>query len=307
MVIQIDYQTPFFYLWRHYFFVPEIVIPMITPFRGEELDSKVLTGFIEYARENHFDGLFPGGSTGGFASLSQKKHGDFLREVIEESTGLKLFAGICRNNVEETIEMGKIAIDLGYTNLVSINPYYHKYSEASVENFFDRVISALDSDIYIYNNPSLSGYRLKPDLVERLKEKHPQVVGMKDSGNDMAEFGKFLNIKGLKVYQGKDAHIHESIERGAVGGVCSTANFALNTLLLAKNQTDIESTKAKTKRLVELVSHYDVPAIHNYLFRKFILNEIEPRNYVNPPFVDLKEVPELLALRENTILTVDTR
>ena len=287
--------------------MPEIIIPMITPFRGDEIDHKVLLGFIEYARENHFDGLFPGGSTGGFASLSQRMHADFLREVIEESTGLKLFAGICRNNLEETIGMGKEAIDLGYTNLVCINPYYHKYSEASVENFFEKVISALDADMYIYNNPSLSGFRLSPELVGRLKEKHPQVVGMKDSGNDMDAFSRFLKIKGLKVYQGKDAYIHESIRQGAVGGVCSTANFALNTLLLAKNKADIESTKAKTKKLVELVSHYEVPAIHNYLFRRFVLNEMEPHNYVNAPFVDLMGIPELMELRENTILPVDTR
>ncbi len=280
---------------------------MITPFRGDEIDHKVLIGFIEYARENHFDGLFPGGSTGGFASLSQREHTGLLEEVIEESTGLKLFAGICRNNVEETIEMGKKAIDLGYQNLVCINPFYHKYSEASVEKFFDAVISALDADMYIYNNPSLSGFRLSPELVERLKDKHPQVVGMKDSGNDMEAFGRFLKIKNLKVYQGKDAFIHESIEQGAYGGVCSTANFALNTLLLANNKTNIEETKAKTKRLVELVSHYEVPAIHNYLFRRFILNEMEPKNYVNRPFVDLNDIPELMSLRENSILPVDTR
>ena len=280
---------------------------MITPFRGEEIDHKVLLGFIEYASENHFDGLFPGGSTGGFASLSQEKHAELLKVVIEESAGLKLFAGICRNNVDETIELGRKAIDLGYTNLVSINPYYHKYSESSVENFFDRIIPALDANMYIYNNPSLSGYRLNPDLVERLKERHPQVVGMKDSGNDMDAFAKFLKIKGLKVYQGKDAFIHESVLQGAAGGVCSTANFALNTLLLAKNKGDIEKTKSRTKKLVELVSNYEVPAIHNYLFRRFILNEQEPHNYVNAPFVDLKGIPDLMALRENSILPVDNR
>ncbi len=287
--------------------MPEIIIPMITPFKGNEIDHKVLVGFIEYARENHFDGLFPGGSTGGFASLSREQHSNFLKDVIEESTGLKLFAGICRNNVEETIEMGKKAMDLGYRNLVCINPFYHKYSEASVEKFFDTVISSLDADVYIYNNPSLSGFRLSASLVERLKEKHSQVVGMKDSGNNMDAFRQFLKIKDLKVYQGKDAFIHESVEEGAYGGVCSTANFALNTLLLAKNKTNIEETKEKTRKLVELVSHYEVPAIHNYLFRRFILNEMEPHDYVNSPFVDLEEIPELMSLRENTILPVDVR
>lgn len=282
--------------------MPDIIIPMITPFSKGEPDLSTLKKFISFAYDNKFDGLFPGGSTGGFASLSVKQHKQLLREVIDESTGLNLFAGICRNNMEETLEMGRYALDLGYHNLVGINPFYHKYSEKSTENFFDILLTELDSDFFVYNNPSLSGSSLSPALVARLKEKHSNMVGMKDSGNDMDNFREYLKIPGLKVYQGKDALLAESLEAGAHGGVCSTANFALNTLLITRNVAEKDEISRKTKELVKLVGKYEVPAIHNYLFRKLVLKEDNPVDYVNPPFVELSPLPDLDAFKSLSIL-----
>ncbi len=280
----------------------KIIIPMITPFSSEELDKATLRKFISYAFENGFDGLFPGGSTGGFASLSMKQHKNLLSEVIEETTGMELFAGICRNNVEETLELGNYAIDLGYHNIVSINPYYHKYSHESTMNYFSILLEKLDSDFYIYNNPSLSGSELTPEMVSDLKEEHSTLVGMKDSGNNFEIFKEFLRIKGLVVLQGKDAMLKESIEAGAAGGVCSTANFALNTMLIAKGKPQANEASVMTKELVKAVSGYEVPAIHNYLFRKLILGEENPKDYINLPFVDLDPAPEMEKFRKYSFL-----
>ena len=282
--------------------MPEIIIPMITPFERGEMDKETLRNFISYAAENGFDGLFPGGSTGGFASLSQEQHKKLLEEVIEESTGLNLFAGICRNNLEETLELGKYAIDLGYHNIVSINPFYHKFSERVTEHFFETLLDKLDAELFIYNNPSLSGSWLSPAMVSRLKDSYSNLAGMKDSGNDFSVFKEYISIKGLKVYQGKDAMLAESLKVGAYGGVCSTANFCLNTLLIAKGKMDVNEASIKTKALVQAVAKYEVPAIHNYLFRKLIMHETSPENYINSPFLDLDPLPDIGEFRELCLL-----
>ncbi len=280
----------------------KIIIPMITPFKKGELDRETIRSFVSYAYENQFDGLFPGGSTGGFASLSMAEHREVLKEVSEETAGMELYAGICRNNVAETIELGKYAIDLGYRNLVSINPYYHKYSENSIRSYFGLLMEAFDSDFYVYNNPSLSGYTLAPGMVEELKEQYSGLVGIKDSGNDFSVFREFLKIKGLKVLQGKDAMLKESLEAGAHGGVCSTANFSLNTAMIAKGIPESDEASRRTKELVRLVSGYEVPAIHNFLFRKLILHEENPEGYMNQPFGDIAPPPDTDLFRKFAIL-----
>lgn len=279
-----------------------IIIPMITPFHKGSLDKATIRKFISYASENRFDGLFPGGSTGGFASLSLSQHKELLTEVINESTGMELFAGICRNNVEETVELGKFAMDLGYHNIVSINPYYHKYSADSTSRFYTVLLESLESDFFAYNNPPLSGSALTPAMISSLKEQYSNLAGIKDSGNNIEIFREFLEIKGLKVFQGKDTLLKESIEAGAIGGVCSTANFSLNTKIVAKGKTGMEEASRNTKDLVKLVSEYEVPAIHNYLFRSLILGEEKPQNYMNEPFVDLDPLPDLDSFRKYSFL-----
>lgn len=273
----------------------KLIIPMVTPYSGRDIDNDAVEGMIEYASSNGFDGLFPAGSTGAFMALSFKDQEYILSKVIEKSPEkIHLFAGISRNNLNESTAMGKRAVDMGYKDVVIINPFYHKYSQDSIYNYFSLIAGKVDANIFLYNNPSLSGLSIEPETVRKLKDNYSSIKGMKDSSNDYAKFSEFLKIPGLEVYQGKDSKLEKSIEMGAVGGVCSTANFSLNTLHIArghkKEGVDYQERAAK---VVELVSKYESPTIHNLLFRKLVLGQESPVNYMKEPFVDLSEVPDL--------------
>ncbi len=268
-----------------------MIIPMITPFRNNQIDREALLAFISYAEKNKFDGIFAASSTGGFASLSFEQHREFLRWVMELSQGIDLFAGVTRSSLDETIRMTKSAVDLGYEKIVAINPFYHKYSQESIIRFYDEVIGNCDHEVYAYNNPSLSGNEILPETMGKIREKHDNLAGIKDSGNNMQRFKEFMKIPGIKIYQGKDALLYESLKLGATGGVCSSANFSLNTLRLAKNSTDSPSIAERTAKLMDLLSRYETPSIQNYLFRTQILGEKNPKNYVNKPFGDVPRPP----------------
>ncbi len=269
----------------------KLIIPMITPFRENHLDREALDAFARYAADNRFSGLFAGSSTGGMASLSFEQHQEFLQWAIESNQGLDMFAGITRSSLVETLDMGKIAADLGYKKLVAINPYYHKYSQESITRFYDSILDAFDLDVYAYNNPSLSGTEILPETVVRIRTEHDNLKGIKDSGNNLEKFSDFLKIPGLEVFQGKDALLLDSLKMGAYGGVCSSSNFCLNTLKIAQGSRDAASLQEKTVRLMALIAKYETPGIQNYLFRKLIMKEKSPRHYVNMPFGDITGPP----------------
>lgn len=277
-----------------------IIIPMVTPYSGRDIDLPAVEGMIEYASANGFDGLFPAGSTGAFMALSFKDQEFILSKVIEKAPGeMELFAGISRNNVSESSAMGKRAVDMGYKDVVIINPFYHKYSQNSMFNYFSIIAEKVDANIYLYNNPSLSGLSLEPATVSKLREKYSSIKGMKDSSNDYQKFTEYLKIPSLEVFQGKDAKLEKSIEMGAVGGVCSTANFSLNTLHIARGEKkEGVDYQERAARVVELVSRYEAPTIHNLLFRKLILGQENPKNYMKEPFIDLQEVPDFEELKK---------
>ena len=65
-------------------------------------------------------------------------------------------------------------------------------------------------------------------LVERLAHEIPNIVGMKDTSGDITQTSEFIRRTrdvGFKVFGGKDTLLYASMCHGAVGGVCTAANF----------------------------------------------------------------------------------
>ena len=69
---------------------------------------------------------------------------------------------------------------------------------------------------------------LQAALVEELAYQMPNIVGMKDTSGDItltSEFIRRTRDVDFKVFGGKDTLLYASLCHGAVGGVCTAANF----------------------------------------------------------------------------------
>ncbi|HLH85392.1 MAG TPA: dihydrodipicolinate synthase family protein [Thermoplasmataceae archaeon] len=291
----------------------KVIIPCITPFRDGAIDAEAVQALVDFAEISGYNGLFFGGSTGGFASLSLEQHKEILRIGIDSDHGnLELFAGVTRSSLPETIELVNFSEKLGYENLVSITPFYHKYTNGSIIRFYEEILNNTGSRFFLYNNPPLSGNVLTPEIAQHLKDRYPNVAGIKDSGADLGRFAEFLKVKGLEVYQGKDDLLLESLRMGASGGVCSSANFCSNTAIIKEMDARAETVSKKTAKVIELIRKYETPSIHNFLFRRIILGEDTPRGYINAPFSPLNdgniigefrpylELPDSLPMRKSS-------
>jgi len=65
-------------------------------------------------------------------------------------------------------------------------------------------------------------------LVERLATEVENIVGMKDTSGDITQTAEFIRRTrqvNFKVFGGKDTLLYASMCHGAVGGVCTAANF----------------------------------------------------------------------------------
>ena len=72
------------------------------------------------------------------------------------------------------------------------------------------------------------GYGLSADLVERLAHEVENIVGMKDTSGDITLTSEYIRRNrdvGFRVFGGKDTLLYASLCHGAVGGVCTAANF----------------------------------------------------------------------------------
>ena len=110
-----------------------------------------------------------------------------------------------------------------------MQPMFLRPTEDELYYHFKTIAESVwETPVLLYNNPGRVGYTLSVNLVERLATEVPNIVGMKDTSGDItltSEFIRRTRHKGFKVFGGKDTLLYASMCHGAVGGVCTSANF----------------------------------------------------------------------------------
>ncbi len=110
-------------------------------------------------------------------------------KVREQFPDFKLFAGTGTPSLTETIDLTKLAFDLGFDAVVTLPPYYfRKATDEGLFNWFEQVIhKAVPSDGFLfgYHIPSAAGIGFSIELLSRLKDSFPsQFAGIKNLSHD---------------------------------------------------------------------------------------------------------------------------
>ena len=99
-----------------------------------------------------------------------------------------LIAGTGRESTRATIAACKRAAALGVDAVMVRTPSFFKpqMTSAAFVGHYTEVADASPAPVLLYNVTMYTGVNLLPDAVEELSE-HPNIVGLKDSGNDMLQ------------------------------------------------------------------------------------------------------------------------
>ena len=122
-----------------------------------------------------------------------------------------------------------MAVANGAAGVSVLQPMFLKPTYDEVFQHFKAIAESVPgTPMLLYNNPGRVGYTLTADLVDALAHQVENIVGMKDTSGDItltAEFIRRTRDVGFKVFGGKDTLLYASLCHGAVGGVCTAANF----------------------------------------------------------------------------------
>jgi 4-hydroxy-2-oxoglutarate aldolase len=79
----------------------------------------------------------------------------------------------------------------------------------------------------MYNMPANTGVDMAADVIIKLSQ-HPNIVGLKDSGGNLAKIGEVVRYArpGFQVLAGSAGFLYPALCMGAVGGVLALANIA---------------------------------------------------------------------------------
>ena len=212
-------------------FIMGVVVPIITPIDENELiDEAKLRDQVDYVIEGGVLGILAFGSNGEFYMLEEDEMERGLKIMLDQAVGrVPVYFGIGAISTKKCIRLAQMAKANGAAGISVLQPMFLKPTETELYNHFKDVADSIsDLPMLLYNNPGRVGYTLSANLVERLATDCKNIVGMKDTSGDITQTDEFIRRtrhRGFKVFGGKDTLLYASMCHGAVGGVCTAANF----------------------------------------------------------------------------------
>ena len=212
-------------------FIKGVVVPMITPIDKDELiDEAAIRSQVDYVIDGGVSGILLFGSNGEFYVVEEDEMERGLKIVVDQAAGrVPVYFGIGAISTKKCIRLAKMAVANGAASVSVLQPMFLKPTETELFTHFKAIADAIpETPVLLYNNPGRAGYTLSANLVERLAHEVPNIVGMKDTSGDITQTSEFIRRNrdvDFKVFGGKDTLLYASMCHGAVGGVCTAANF----------------------------------------------------------------------------------
>lgn len=255
-----------------------------------------LAGFLA-SRGCHGIVLF--GTTGEGPSFSPREREALMRaacDAREDLPGFRLIAGTGTPSLTETIELTRLAFDLGFDAALVVPPYYFRNAtEDGLFNWFSELIrKAVPADRYIlgYHFPRVAGVGFSVELLSRLKDSFPgQFAGIKDSSHD-ADLARTLGETfghELVVLTGTDTYLQLAMQNQAVGCITAPANILSPDLRQIwdgmRAGQDVSEAHERLEHQRHILEKYPPfpPALKALLHRLHGF----PKWPVRPPLVDL--------------------
>jgi dihydrodipicolinate synthase/N-acetylneuraminate lyase len=208
----------------------------LTPLRdgGALLDEDAVGPYCDFLRG--LDGVLALGTTGEGILLSQGE-----RKRVTElflAGGLKVIAHCGAQSTALTVELAEHAAGAGVDGVAVIAPpYFPLDGVALLAHFAAAARACAPTPFYVYEFARASGYAVPLEVLARLRELAPNLVGLKVSDAPWEAFAPYL-VEGLDVFVGPEALIARGMRASAVGAVSALASAFPERVAAAVREPD---------------------------------------------------------------------
>jgi 4-hydroxy-tetrahydrodipicolinate synthase len=191
----------------------------LTPLRdgGTALDEAAFEPYLEFLADGGVDGVFALGSTGEGLLLSTAERKRAAELFRHERLSLAVHCGAL--TTAEAVELAGHAASIGADAVAVVAPPYYPYGPEALLAHFEAVAHACEPvSFFVYEIAARAGYAVPVSVIERLRERAPNLAGLKVSDTPMSAVAPYL-LDGLAVFVGSEPLIPEALAAGAVGAV----------------------------------------------------------------------------------------
>ncbi|MGL5349254.1 MAG: N-acetylneuraminate lyase [Cetobacterium sp.] len=186
-------------------------------------------GIRETVRHNidkmKVDGLYVGGSTGENFMLPTEVKKRIFDIAMDECKGeIAMIAQVGSLDLNEAVELGKYATDLGYDALSAVTPFYYKFTFEEIKNYYNTITNATNNKMILYSISLLTGVSMTvPQFAELFENEN--IIGVKFTE------GNFFLMERLRhafpdklLYSGFDEMLLSATVLNVDGAIGSTYN-----------------------------------------------------------------------------------
>lgn len=145
--------------------------------------------------------------------------------VIDQVAGrIPIIVHVGSITTEAAVELTRDAAASGAVAVGSVPPFYYHPDMKGIYQHFEKIASASDLPVFIYNNPGTTGTILTPEQIAQLA-KMPNVRGLKDAGGNLGNLCKVMEtVQDFTVIVASSTLGLAALAMGAAGMISSVSN-----------------------------------------------------------------------------------
>src|SRR5215472_15063401 len=196
----------------------------VTPLRDGRLDADAVGPYVDFLAGHGVDGLLALGTTGEGVMFPPAHRVEIARAFLDAAAGrIQLAVHAGAQTTHDTVALAAQAAEDGATAVAVIGPPYFALDEEELlAHFVAAAEACAPVPFYLYEFEARSGYAIPLSVIERLRERAPNLAGMKVSDSPWERLEPYL-VAGLDVFVGAEALLERGLAAGAAGAVSGLA------------------------------------------------------------------------------------
>lgn len=232
--------------------------PLVTPFRGDEVDYDTYARLCEFQIERGSDGILVNGTTAEPSTLTLDERNRLVSVAVEVVRGRKpVVAATGSQSFAETEALTRHAVAAGADALLIVTPYYLRPPQRGLIEYYLRLAAAHETPWMVYHIPGRTAVSVTLDTLAELRDRSPTFVGMKHAVNDLAFASGALARLGhdFRIFVGLEELSFPMMAVGACGLMNAVGNLrpdVLAELCAAMNAGNLARARELHESLLEL-------------------------------------------------------
>ena len=285
--------------------------PLVTPFRGGEVDYDVYARLVAHQIANGSHGILVNGTTAEPSTLTAEERNRLVDVAVQVAARrVPVVAATGSQSLRETRLLTEHAAKAGADSLLIVTPYFIRPPQRGLVSYYLELAKISDLPWMVYHIPGRTAVSVTIDTLKELRAKSSTFVGMKHAVNDLGFVAEALNALGpqFRIFVGLEELSFPMMSVGACGLMNAVGNLqprALADLCEAVWRNDLAGAQALHRRLFEInqAVFFDTnPIPIKYMMKRLgILPANEHRLPMVPATVDLERRLDGVLRRANLL------